>query len=257
MRTGPRSVSAIVVRGLPVVVVPLAVAIFQPNSVQAELPIVLLGLVCGALITLALPRPLLAFPAVLLVVGLLLSMVHVHELQLADAWEHAPAEAARFSVVPAARRSGHVAEVINPKLRGATSDISASGLAPATMETISVVLPCAFEGLYAAKTVEAIWGRSRQDRIKEIVVVVDGSTPPLETQMPKELLSNTPGAAPMRLLRHEKTLGLIAAKRSGGDAATGDVIVFFDCHVSSEGQAIHRGGTPNEPPSMNLGGTNS
>jgi len=32
-------------------------------------------------------------------------------------------------------------------------------------------------------------------------------------------------------VRHEKTMGLIAAKKSGGDAALGDVIVFFDCHV--------------------------
>ena len=31
--------------------------------------------------------------------------------------------------------------------------------------------------------------------------------------------------------RHEKTMGLIAAKKTGGDAAAGDVVVFFDCHV--------------------------
>ena len=32
-------------------------------------------------------------------------------------------------------------------------------------------------------------------------------------------------------MRHEATLGLIGAKKTGGDAATGDIIVFFDCHV--------------------------
>ena len=31
--------------------------------------------------------------------------------------------------------------------------------------------------------------------------------------------------------RHEQTVGLIGAKQTGGDAATGDIIVFFDCHV--------------------------
>lgn len=31
--------------------------------------------------------------------------------------------------------------------------------------------------------------------------------------------------------RHNKTLGLIAAKKTGGNAALGDVVVFFDCHV--------------------------
>lgn len=35
--------------------------------------------------------------------------------------------------------------------------------------------------------------------------------------------------------RHEQTVGLIGAKKTGGDAATGDVIVFFDCHVGHFG----------------------
>merc|ERR1719253_2500149 len=34
------------------------------------------------------------------------------------------------------------------------------------------------------------------------------------------------------MIRHEKTRGLIGAKKSGGDAALGDVIVFLDCHIS-------------------------
>jgi len=36
----------------------------------------------------------------------------------------------------------------------------------------------------------------------------------------------------MKLIRHETIQGLIATKQTGGDAAIGDVIVFFDCHVN-------------------------
>lgn len=107
-----------------------------------------------------------------------------------------------------------------------------AGLAPTTLETMSVVLPCAFEGEFAEKTVRAIWDNTDHKRVKEILVVDDGSKPPLRTQFSSELLNGGSGIAPMRIIRHERTLGLISAKKSGGDAAKGDVIVFFDCHIS-------------------------
>ncbi|CAJ1345626.1 unnamed protein product [Effrenium voratum] len=107
-------------------------------------------------------------------------------------------------------------------------------------ETFSVVLPCAYEGLYASRTVESVWRHTKKNRLKEIIVVDDGSSPKLELELP-EPLQVTAGSGPpalrgasepaVRLLRHSKTLGLIAAKKTGGDAALGDVIVFFDCHV--------------------------
>mmetsp|Transcript_73427 Transcript_73427/g.160825 ORF Transcript_73427/g.160825 Transcript_73427/m.160825 type:complete len:983 (+) Transcript_73427:116-3064(+) len=100
------------------------------------------------------------------------------------------------------------------------------------LKTMSVVLPCAFEGEFAEKTVNAIWENSRHERIKEILVVDDGSSPPLKTFMSPRLLAGGPDVAPMRIIRHEKTKGLIGAKKSGGDAAVGDVIVFLDCHIS-------------------------
>lgn len=95
------------------------------------------------------------------------------------------------------------------------------------MDTISVVLPCAFEGGYAEKTVDALWNHTNW-RLKEVLVVDDGSTPPLSSALPARLK----GDPRVRLLRHNKTLGLIASKKTGGDAAVSDIIVFFDCHVS-------------------------
>jgi len=100
------------------------------------------------------------------------------------------------------------------------------------MKTFSVVLPCAFEGEFAEKTVWAVWENTDKRILKEIIVVDDGSRPPLRKIMSAKLLAGGPGVPTMRIVRHEKTLGLISAKKSGGDAATGDVIVFFDCHVS-------------------------
>lgn len=95
------------------------------------------------------------------------------------------------------------------------------------MKTISVVLPCAFEGNYAVRTVRSIWDNTDHTVLKEIIVVDDGSKPPLHKEFPKYLTEHTP----LRILRHETTKGLISAKVTGGNAAIGDVIVFLDCHV--------------------------
>eukprot|EP00927_Polykrikos_kofoidii_P086096 TRINITY_DN9546_c1_g3_i2.p1 TRINITY_DN9546_c1_g3~~TRINITY_DN9546_c1_g3_i2.p1 ORF type:complete len:864 (-),score=120.04 TRINITY_DN9546_c1_g3_i2:153-2744(-) len=105
-------------------------------------------------------------------------------------------------------------------------------LAPATLETMSIVLPCAFEGNFAVKTVDAIWARTNTSRIKEIIVVDDGSTPPLRGEFPDDYFSGRPNMPPIVLVRNEQTRGLISAKKSGGDHAVGDIIVFLDCHIS-------------------------
>lgn len=97
---------------------------------------------------------------------------------------------------------------------------------------MSIVLPCAFEGNFAVQTVQAIWDHTIHHRVKEILVVDDGSQPPLVGEFPSRLLSGEPGVAPVKIVRHERTMGLIAAKKAGGDVAKGDVIVFLDCHVS-------------------------
>ncbi|CAK0881138.1 unnamed protein product, partial [Prorocentrum cordatum] len=103
---------------------------------------------------------------------------------------------------------------------------------PVKLETFSIVLPCAYEGQNAVRTVESIWKHTKPSRIKEFILVDDGSVPPLETELPYDLLHGKRVGAPVVILRQPKTLGLIAAKKRGGDAAKGDVIVFLDCHVA-------------------------
>ena len=55
--------------------------------------------------------------------------------------------------------------------------------------------------------------------LREIIVVDDGSEPPLEQQWPRA------AEYKVRFIRHNTTRGLMMAKQSGGDAAKGDVIV--------------------------------
>lgn len=99
--------------------------------------------------------------------------------------------------------------------------------------TISVVLPCAEEREYALKTVESVYSSTSSDVLEEIIVVDDGSDPPLaSTYLPPDVQEKYR----TRVLRHERTTGLIGAKKTGGDAAIGDIIVFFDCHVAPQGQ---------------------
>lgn len=97
--------------------------------------------------------------------------------------------------------------------------------------TLSVVLPCAGEGEYALKTVRAVYETTPEPFLREIIVVDDGSTPPLGGG---HLGEEVRERYRVRLIRHEETVGLIGAKKDGGDAATGDIVVFFDCHVAPQ-----------------------
>eukprot|EP00448_Togula_jolla_P022717 CAMPEP_0170576806 /NCGR_PEP_ID=MMETSP0224-20130122/4587_1 /TAXON_ID=285029 /ORGANISM="Togula jolla, Strain CCCM 725" /LENGTH=609 /DNA_ID=CAMNT_0010899669 /DNA_START=1 /DNA_END=1831 /DNA_ORIENTATION=- len=98
-------------------------------------------------------------------------------------------------------------------------------------KTISVVLPCAEERLYAFKTVQSVFENTPGDVLHEIVVVDDGSEPPLSAT---HLTPEVQEKYKILIKRHENTVGLIGAKQTGGDAATGDIVVFFDCHVAPQ-----------------------
>lgn len=103
------------------------------------------------------------------------------------------------------------------------------------MQTISVVLPCAEERQNALETVNHFCHRTPAKHLHEIIVVDDGSEPPLRTlfEKDKRRLDLDPECK-VRFLRHEFTTGLMAAKLTGGKYATGDVLAFIDCHCAPQ-----------------------
>lgn len=98
-------------------------------------------------------------------------------------------------------------------------------------QTFSVVLPCAGEGEFALNTVRAVFDTTPTDILKEIIVVDDGSEPALSETFLGEQIRQQYG---VRIIRHANTIGLIGAKKDGGDSASGDIVVFFDCHVAPQ-----------------------
>lgn len=233
----------IAVRCLPTLLLPCLIGVMQPQSGLAGLPLILVAMAFGAVISAAVPHARLSLVAVVLLTGLLLCTAYVQELKAiepagtalpgrAEFKEVAHADGPARQAPDAARGRGErprpVEQVAALRWRAQPVAKEASG----NLETMSIVLPCAFEGVFAEKTVEAIWKHTTHSRLKEILVVDDGSVPPLRTIISERLLKGGPGVAPMRIIRHERTKGLIGAKKSGGDAAVGDIIVFLDCHIS-------------------------
>lgn len=98
-------------------------------------------------------------------------------------------------------------------------------------KTISVVLPCAEERDLAFKTVRSFFEMTPPEVLHEIVVVDDGSNPPLAATHLKQDIQKK---YKVKICRHEDTVGLIGAKKTGGDAASGDIVAFFDCHVAPQ-----------------------
>ena len=93
--------------------------------------------------------------------------------------------------------------------------------------TISVVLPCGFEHDYFVRTAESVFYETPAEILKEIVLVDDASDPPLEDSWSEK----DAAAFGVKYVRLDSPAGLIGAKQAGAEAATGDIIVFFDCHV--------------------------
>lgn len=121
-----------------------------------------------------------------------------------------------------------------PESRAANSDLPGPPMLQGRSR-LSVVLACADEGQYAVKTTLKVVERTPTDILEEVIVVDDGSRVMMEQVFDDAgISSNAREAKRIRILRHETTLGLMVAKKTGGDAAKGDIIAFFDCHVSPQ-----------------------
>ncbi|CAL1169086.1 unnamed protein product, partial [Cladocopium goreaui] len=242
-------VLTVLLRILPLVLLPLLVGILQPEGDGGSggyWKMVFSAAACGAVISAAVPSARFAILAVAIVTVLLLSVSYTQVLHEHLARLNTPSspdlprprdplgpprvldDAATAAAAAAAKKREAAEQVAAFRWRPAPPKVEA----PVEMASFSVVLPCAFEGEFAEKTVWAVWENTDKQILKEIIVVDDGSRPPLRKIMSEQLLSGGPGVPKMKIVRHEHTLGLISAKKSGGDAASGDVIVFFDCHVS-------------------------
>jgi len=96
-------------------------------------------------------------------------------------------------------------------------------------KNISVVLPCGSEHAFFARTVKSVFAATPPEILHEIIVIDDYSDPPLEGLWYED---ENPADYKLKFLRsHRHQLGLIDAKHQGAEAASGDIIVFFDCHV--------------------------
>eukprot|EP00929_Paragymnodinium_shiwhaense_P059851 TRINITY_DN29943_c0_g2_i1.p1 TRINITY_DN29943_c0_g2~~TRINITY_DN29943_c0_g2_i1.p1 ORF type:complete len:661 (+),score=126.89 TRINITY_DN29943_c0_g2_i1:152-2134(+) len=94
--------------------------------------------------------------------------------------------------------------------------------------TISVVIPCLNETSNMVNTVRRFCERTPRHLLEEIIVVDDGSKPFLRDILSRAHLDTH---CNLRVLRHDVAKGLMVAKQTGGDAARGEFIGFFDCHV--------------------------
>mmetsp|Transcript_23185 Transcript_23185/g.64801 ORF Transcript_23185/g.64801 Transcript_23185/m.64801 type:complete len:534 (+) Transcript_23185:294-1895(+) len=97
---------------------------------------------------------------------------------------------------------------------------------PARIATMSVVIAAHNEHQYMKRTLDSIIETTPASILKEIIIVDDGSVPPLA-----EALLDFPD---VKLLRHETRRGLIKSKTEGGNLATADMIMFLDAHVKPE-----------------------
>jgi len=93
--------------------------------------------------------------------------------------------------------------------------------------TLSVVLPCGFEHDTFVRTAHSIFAETPAEILKEIVLVDDASEPRLDSMWSQEEAAEFN----VKYVRLDQPAGLIGAKQAGAEAATGDIIVFFDCHV--------------------------
>jgi peptidoglycan/xylan/chitin deacetylase (PgdA/CDA1 family)/GT2 family glycosyltransferase len=97
------------------------------------------------------------------------------------------------------------------------------------MIQLSVVIPSRDAGMRLATCLGALAGQRDADGQFEVIVVDDGSAPPIDPQL------RAPGASfPLSVLRRDESGGAGAARNSGWGAAKGRVCLFLDDDVVAD-----------------------
>eukprot|EP00927_Polykrikos_kofoidii_P077379 TRINITY_DN7431_c1_g2_i1.p1 TRINITY_DN7431_c1_g2~~TRINITY_DN7431_c1_g2_i1.p1 ORF type:complete len:647 (-),score=70.94 TRINITY_DN7431_c1_g2_i1:272-2113(-) len=97
------------------------------------------------------------------------------------------------------------------------------------LKTVSVVMVARNEHKFVQRSVDSIVETTSSDALVEIIVVDDASDPPMSTA-----ITHWPPRDLLKIVRLEENQGLMRARVSGAEAATGDMLVFLDCHIKAQ-----------------------
>eukprot|EP01066_Platyproteum_vivax_P001791 Platyproteum_vivax@DN12253_c0_g1_i1.p1 len=117
----------------------------------------------------------------------------------------------------------HLIETVAPPL------VTTNTTSPVDLRTISIVLAAHNEQKYIVRTLESIFERTPEEVLQEVIIVDDASTPSMESALEKYT-----GDPRVKVVLNPTRIGLIRSKIAGGNASTGDLIVFLDAHVKPD-----------------------
>lgn len=106
-----------------------------------------------------------------------------------------------------------------------------------TAAAVSVIVPCHNYGPYLDEALASLAGQTM--RPTEVVVVDDGSTDQT-SEVLQRWLEDEASALPLRVLRHEKPLGVVAAMRAGIGATTAPYFAIIDADDYCEPHYLER-----------------
>jgi len=94
------------------------------------------------------------------------------------------------------------------------------------LSTISVILIAFNESDYVERTIKSIKEFTHENILHEIILIDDHSEPELSKSYNQEEFEGL-----VKYIYNDDRIGLIKSRSLGANMATGDIIVFFDCHV--------------------------